>query len=289
MSALRVARIPYLNSVPFYQNLEGAGYELVDMPPRELGRLAVDRRVDAGILSLCDLHRTEAFEPLGSFGITVDGPAHSVLLFTRGAPMDLAGATIAITGETSTSFPLLRLWLEQHLGVVPGEYVRRPEGPGPDDGAVLLIGDTALRLAASGGLVPGLADYSAELIPVARPTEGEWTHVTDLGAAWRRWQGLPFVFARWAVDHHVSQEDRAELSDRLERSLAASLVELLPLAAANCAAAGLDGEAARAYLAGFGYECGPREKAGQGIFLGLLEATDWWDREALAAPVEIGR
>ncbi len=289
MSALRVARIPYLNSVPFYQNLEGAGYELVDMPPRELGRLAIDGCVDAGILSLCDLHRTEAFEPLGSLGISVDGPAHSVLLFTRGAPADLGGATIAITGETSTSFPLLRLLLEQHIGVVPGEYVRRPQGPQPDDGAALLIGDAALRLAASGGLVPGLADYSAELIALARPTAGDWTHVTDLGAAWRRWQGLPFVFARWAVDQHVSCDDRAELSDRIERSLAASLLELLPLATASCAAAGLDGEAARAYLAAFGYECGPREKAGQGIFLGLLEATDWWEPETVAAPVEIGQ
>jgi len=288
MSALRVARIPYLNSVPFYQNLEGAGYELVDMPPRELGRLAIDRRVDAGILSLCDLHRTEAFEPLGSLGISVDGPAHSVLLFTRGAPTDLAGATIAITGETSTSFPLLRLLLEQRMGVVPGEYVSRAAGPGPDDGAVLLIGDAALRLAAAGGLVPGLADYSAELISLARPTEGEWTHVMDLGTAWRRWQGLPFVFARWATDRRVSREDRAELSDRLERSLADSLVGLLPLAISNCASAGLDGEAARAYLAGFGYECGPREKAGQGTFLGLLEATDWWEPESLAVPAGIG-
>ena len=29
MSALRVARIPYLNSAPFYQRLAGAGFELV--------------------------------------------------------------------------------------------------------------------------------------------------------------------------------------------------------------------------------------------------------------------
>lgn len=289
MSALRVARIPYLNSVPFYQELAGAGYELVDMPPRELGRLAIDGRVDAGILSLCDLHRTAAFEPLGSLGISVDGPAHSVLLFTRGAPTGLGGATIAITGETSTSFPLLRLLLEQRLGVAPAEYVRRPAGPLPEDGAVLLIGDAALRLAAEGGLVPGLADYSADLVTLARPTQGEWTHVMDLGTAWQSWQGLPFVFARWAIDQHVSREDRDELSNRLERSLATSLVELAPLAAANCAVAGLDGEAARAYLAGFGYECGPREKAGQGIFFGLLEATDWWERDSLAVPAEIGQ
>lgn len=288
MSSLRIARIPYLNSVPFYQNLDGAGHELVDMPPRELGRLAAAGRVDAGILSLCDLLRTEEFESLGPFGISVDGPAHSVLLFTRGAPSDLGDATVAITGETSTSFPLLRLLLEQHLGVQPRDYVRRPDGPEPSDDAVLLIGDAALRLAAAGGLVPGLADYSAELIPLARPTGGDWTHVTDLGTAWRRWQGLPFVFARWAVAPHVDAADRADLRDRIEHSLVASLVDLLPLAAAHSAPVGLDGEAARAYLAGFGYSLNEREEEGQQRFVELLNATDWWTHEGRPVSVEVG-
>ncbi len=286
MSGLRIARIPYLNSVPFYQNLGGAGHELVDMPPRELGRLAAEGRADAGILSLCDLLRTDEFELLGSCGISVNGPAHSVLLFTRGAPSDLDDATIAITDETSTSFPLLRLLLEQHIGVNPREYVRRPGGAESSDRAALLIGDTALRLAAAGGLVPGLADYSAELIPLARPTEGDWTHVTDLGAAWRRWQGLPFVFARWAAATHVAAEDRGDLADRIEHSLLAALADLLPLATAHGAAAGLDCEAARAYLAGFGYTFSDREEKGQRRFVELLSATEWWMPDARAVSLE---
>jgi len=289
VSGLRIARIPYLNSVPFYANLDGAGHTLVDMPPRELGKLAADGSVDAGILSLCDLQRTDDFVSLGSVGIAVDGPAHSVLLFTRGAPSDLDGATIAISGETSTSFPLLRLLLEEQMGVTPAAYTRRPHGAEPGDDAQLLIGDAALRLAAAGGLVPGIADYSETLIPLARPTAGDWTHVTDLGAAWQRWHDLPFVFARWAVAHHVAAEARRDLSDRIERSLATHSINLLPLATENCAVAGLDGEAARAYLAGFNYQFGPREEAGQQRFLELLAASDWWSREAPQVPVEVGQ
>ena len=74
MSGLRVARIPYLNSAPFYQRLDGAGFELVDMPPRELGQLAAAGSVDAGILSLCDLLRDPVFDTLGRSGISVDSP-----------------------------------------------------------------------------------------------------------------------------------------------------------------------------------------------------------------------
>jgi chorismate dehydratase len=284
---LRVARIPYLNSVPFYANLDGAGHTLVDMPPRELGRLAIDGDVDAGILSLCDLHRNGNFESLGPIGIGVDGPAHSVLLFSRGSLRDLDGATIAITGETSTSFPLLRLLLEEQIGVVPVDYCRRPEGAHPGDAGELLIGDAALRRAAAGGLVPGLADYTTELIPLVRPTANDWTHVTDLGAAWQRWQSLPFVFARWAVAHHVADEQRQDLRARIERSLQANAFDLLPLGVAHGAVAGLDGEAAAAYLAGFKYQFGAREEAGQERFLELLDRSDWWSNAEQQVPVEV--
>ncbi|NKB88902.1 MAG: hypothetical protein GKS06_11850 [Acidobacteria bacterium] len=287
MSALRVARIPYLNSAPFYQQLAGAGFELVDMPPRELGRLASAGQVDAGILSLCDLLRDPVFDELGKIGISADGPAHSVLLFTRGELSDLEGGTIAITGETSTSFPLLRLLLETRHSIST-DFARRPNGPQSEDVGHLLIGDAALRVAAAGGLVPGLADYSPDMIPLARPTEGDWTHVVDLGAAWKRWQGLPFVFARWAAATHVPTADREDLQRRINESLDTSSLDLRRVAATRAASAGLDDEAGRAYLEGFGYRLGSDEEAGQQRFIELLEATDWWAHDERLAGVEIG-
>lgn len=287
MSTLRIARIPYLNSAPFYQCLDGAGYELVDMAPRALGKLARDGRVDAGILSLCDLRRTDDFEDLGDLGISLDGPAHSVMLFSRGSLDVLGGATIAVTGESSTSFPLLRLLLEERHGIRPAAYVRRPEGAAEDDAATLLIGDAALRLAAEGGLVPGLGDYAAPMIALARPVAGGWTHATDLGAAWDEWQGLPFVFARWGIRRDVPQELRSGLEARLRESLRHASQDLLELAAGYCAPAGLDAEAGRAYLERFGYDFGPRELAGEAAFLKLLRAAEWWEDDLAMAPMEV--
>ena len=53
---LRVARIPYLNSAPFYRTV-AAQIDLLDLPPRQLGVAAREGAVDAGILSMCDIFR----------------------------------------------------------------------------------------------------------------------------------------------------------------------------------------------------------------------------------------
>src|SRR2546422_4490196 len=54
---VRVGRIPYLNSEPFYFTLDG--HELVPLPPRPLGQAMEAGRVDAGPLSLVDFFRLE--------------------------------------------------------------------------------------------------------------------------------------------------------------------------------------------------------------------------------------
>ncbi len=271
MSSLRVARIPYLNSVPFYQHLDDGTFDLIDLPPRQLGQLAQEGRVDAGIMSLCDAFRNPEFVTLGSLGVACDGPAHSVLLFSRVSPDQLDGASIAITRQTSTSYPLLRLLLEQRYGAHVARYVRRDRASDEDD-AVLLIGDSALVEAASFGLVPGGQDYSDALIPLAGD---RWTQVLDLGAAWKQWQGHPFVFARWVVRREATSAATTELLERLGSSLDQSLRDLRPLAATCGHQAGLDAEAAFAYLMGFTYRLGAQETAAVERFGTLLSQSAW--------------
>ncbi|HJO03396.1 MAG TPA: menaquinone biosynthesis protein [Acidobacteriota bacterium] len=273
MSSLRVARIPYLNSVPFYQNVDDGSFDLVDLPPRMLGQAARRGEVDAGIMSLCDSFRSPEFTALGSLGVACDGPAHSVLLFSRLSMDRLSGASVAVTGQTSTSYPLLRLLLEQRYGVDAARYVRREQAADEDD-AVLLIGDAALREAASAGLMPGERDYAAGSMSL---TAGRWRQVLDLSAAWKRWQGQSFVFARWVVRREAPTAASAELLDRLATSLDQSLRDLRPLAAAHGGQAGLDADAAYAYLMGFTYRLGAPESEAIERFRALLSDSPWWE------------
>src|SRR5512140_1814104 len=185
-----IARIPYLNTEPFYHYFSARGYELVDLPPRELGREAARGRIAAGAMSAVDYFRLEEdFEPLGSFGIATAGPVHSVLLLSQRPVPELNGGTIAVTSDTSTSVKLLSLLLRERYDVRPAVMRRGLDEPAD---ACLVIGDEALRR------------VSREKHPV----------VLDLGAAWWEWKKLPFVFALWTVRRSLPLEEKKVLAMR---------------------------------------------------------------------------
>jgi chorismate dehydratase len=209
MTTLQIGYIPYLNMIPFHQ---GFGPETIErglfrfqfqmMSPRALGLEAAKGAIDAGALSLVDgFQVVNQYEPLGRYGIGVKKAANSVLLFSKKPLQELAGAMIAVTDETSTSYRLLQLLLEQRhrlTGVRYGRIASIELYDGSAD-AVLLIGDEALEIKRKG--VKGL--------PI----------VTDLGEAWHIWQGIPFVFARWMVKKTVPKEVKVLINEMLEKSL----------------------------------------------------------------------
>jgi chorismate dehydratase len=229
---MRVGRIPYLNSEPFYLGLEG--HELHDFVPRALGRALEAGDVDAGPLSLVDFFRLEPALVALPLGIATSGPAQSVILFSDRPPKELGGAVIGVTDETSTSVQILRLLLAGKYEVAPREWV----GPTERCDALLLIGDQALR-ALRGG----------------RP----FRHRVDIGTEWVEWTGRPCVFARWAVRGSMAPAEREALRRGLDAALDRALGDLPRIAAAR-RDVGLDEHGVQAYLRGFTYRFGPEEE-----------------------------
>ena len=229
---MRVGRIPYLNSEPFYFTLEG--HELVPLPPRPLGQAMEAGRVDAGPLSLVDFFRLEqTLRPL-PLGIATNGPARSVILFSARPPKELDGAVVGVTDETSTSVEILRLLLTAKYGVTPRAWV---DAAAPSD-AVLLIGDQALR-ALHG-------DHPAP-------------HRIDVGTEWVQWTGLPCVFARWGVRASLGAPATAALAEALEASIGRALASLPRIAGAR-RDVGLDETGVHRYLGSFTYRLGHDEE-----------------------------
>ncbi len=229
---MRVGRIPYLNSAPFYCGLEG--HALHDFVPRALGRALEAGDVDAGPLSLVDFFRLEPALVALPLGIATSGPAQSVILFSERPPKELGGAVIGVTDETSTSVQILRLLLAGKYEVAPREWV----GPTERCDALLLIGDQALR-ALDGG----------------RPAR----HRVDIGTEWVEWTGLPCVFARWAVKASIAPAEREALRRGLDAAIDRALADLPRIAAAR-RDVGLDERGVQAYLRGFTYRVGPDEE-----------------------------
>lgn len=236
---LRVGRIPYLNCEPFFAHLTGV--DTVPLVPRALGVALHAGELDAGPLSLADalaLGPTARWLP---HCIATPGAANSVLVFSRRPLAELEAATVAVTDETATSVRILRLLLEQRhgLGKIVWTDLRAGQGShGPPD-AVLLIGDAALR---------------------ARASRAGFPYVSDVGAEWTAWTGLPCVFAVWATRVEVDAERRTRLARALDAALDRGMADL-PAIAARRADTGLDAEEIARYLRHFIYRRGRDEDA----------------------------
>ena len=250
-SKLTVAKIPYLNSAPFYRNEgEAAGtgaFDWVAVHPKRLGVLARNGEIDAGPVSLMDCFELEDFEPLSNLGIAVRGPARSVLLFSKNPIERLDGARVGLTDQTSTSSELLKLLLREKRGL----KASLKTGFSDRDDARLLIGDEALRMKRDAGFLAGF--------PL----------VYDLGEEWESWKGLAFVFARWMVKKEADPSSKKILLDLLNRNLDLSRQDLKPVIARHQAGAGWIEPEAEAYLKSFRYRLGAEEAKAVMLFRSL--------------------
>lgn len=238
--SLRVARIRYLNTDPFFAGWEEGDFSFVSASPRQLGRWAAEGKLDAGPIPLVDYWKLEAeFEPVGPFGIAMTGPVQSVLLFSK-KPVENLGR-VGLTEESSTSVNLLKILLKNRYRISPAF------GPfSPSDDAQLVIGDEALKQLHGGR--PGFPS------------------IIDLGQEWHDWKKLPFIFARWVIRRTVPSYLKDELAERLDKNLRHFGKNPGPVAAAGAKRLGLSEKIVGDYLSGLTYRFGPKEEAGEKTF-----------------------
>ena len=257
---MRLGRIGYVNCYPVYgaidRGLVAVPASLVTGTPAELNNRLADGRLDVSVISAVAYARHAAdFELLPDLAISSDGPVRSVLLFSRRAPEQLDGARVLVSTASRTSVELLALLARDRWNVAldtapapaePGDLERLSEVP--HDG-VLVIGDAALLLSA----------------------QRAYTHVTDLGEAWKAWTGLPFVFAVWAVKRSLPGETKKELAGIIERSLSSGETRYGEIGRFHGRQIGLSTGEVEEYLEGFNFRLGERERQAMQEFRALTE------------------
>ena len=195
---LKVGRVPYLETEPFYFDMERRGIELHGTTPRQLGEALANGELDAGPAHLVDTFRLEAdFEPVSGFCVAMVNRAVSFQVYSQTTLEELSGVTVGVSEEDVTGTRLLEVLLRQKYGVEPGDFAPRPgDVVRPDESfdAFLLIGNRALRR--------------------RRGTRG-FTHRFDLGQEWTNWTNLPFVSSRWVMRKDLEDRDKALLEDTL--------------------------------------------------------------------------
>ena len=264
---MRVGRIPYINCYPVYGAIDrkvvALDAQLVDGVPTALNRAMAAGALDVSVISAVEYARDAArYLLLPDLAISCDGPVRSVMLFSRRPAETLEGGRVLVSRSSMTSVALLQLMFEQVWHSSPAFVPADAEiadlartGVESHD-ARLIIGDAALMLTSGHSALA--ADYP---------------HVYDLGAVWKEWTGLPFVFAVWVAQRTTPVAGALAVHAQLIQSRDWGLAHLDQLSAQAAVATGVSRPAALAYLSGLDYGLRYEHLAGLTTFFGKLAAS----------------
>ena len=205
----RVGHIQFLNCVPTYWGLARTG-SLLDLDlskdtPERLSDALVAGDLDISPITCVEyLRNADQLVVMPDIAVGSDGPVLSCVIVSQ-VPLDqLDGRKVALGSTSRTSVRLAQLLLAEQYGVQPDYYSCPPDLAlmMQEADAAVLIGDAALRATMFDGPRLGL-------------------EVHDLGAMWKDWTGLPFVFAVWAARRDFLERE-PELVREVRRAFLAS-------------------------------------------------------------------
>ena len=195
-SPARIGMVNYINTAPIYEIWKEkelpANWQIIEGQPRQLNELLLANEIDMGFVSAFAyaLH-PERYQIFAGLSISATGPVGSVFLFSRVPVQELDGQKVMLTMQSDTSIRLVQIILEEFYRIQP-EYstgaVYGPDSAAAEAQAVLAIGDDALRIS----------------------RENTYPVHLDLGEAWMRQTGLPFVFSVCVVREDFIQEQPEE-------------------------------------------------------------------------------
>jgi chorismate dehydratase len=201
----RIAAVSYLNSWPLVEGLTRLPAEeaelTMDVPSRLADRLYADE-ADVALIPVIEYLRGTGATIVPGAAIATTGPVDSVKLFTRVAPAAIG--RVLVDKASRTSVALLRILLAEIHGIRPDFYAGEPnvEELLRNEEAALVIGDPC---------------FDAERR--FRSEKNDGVQIIDLGAAWVKMTGLPFVFATWVLGRRFAAGAPATEQARLCRML----------------------------------------------------------------------
>jgi len=177
MGLPKVSVVQYLNAVPLVwgmlKGIQQGRYALEFTTPAACADAVRLGKADLGIIPSIEYQRLDRAQVLSGISIAAKEEVKSVLLLSK-VPIEKV-QTVAVDNSSRTSAALLRILMRKFysrwVNVVPSapkpaQMLKRAE-------AALIIGDPALTY------------------------DGQVPEVYDLAAEWKKFTGLPFVFALW--------------------------------------------------------------------------------------------
>ncbi|MEO7714777.1 MAG: menaquinone biosynthesis protein [Capsulimonas sp.] len=177
-----IGSVPYLNEKPltrwFEHTEEGraSGIKVIYAVPSQLAAMLAAGEIHAALVSSFEYFRTPGYGILPGVSISSQDEILAVRAFSQ-LPWKLT-TSVALDTSSLTSVALLKILLAEQYNIHPSYLHHAPDLP-----AMLQVADAGLLIGDKGMLA-----------------NNEGLHTLDLGAAWRKLTGLPFVFAVWLGD-----------------------------------------------------------------------------------------
>ena len=182
---IRVGAVNYLNTKPLIYGFENGEMkdevDLVLAYPSKIATMLANDEIDVGLVPVAVIPKLNEHYIISDYCIGSDGEVGSVCLFSE-VPLEKI-ENILLDYQSITSVELLKILIKQHWKIEP-VFILTSEDYRKD-----IKGTTA-------GLVIG--DRALEQRKISK-------YFYDLGAAWKKFTGLPFVFAAWVSNKKLDE------------------------------------------------------------------------------------
>lgn len=182
---IKVAAVSYLNTKPLLYGIERHEVrnqiELNMDYPALVAKELISNKVDIGLVPVAVIPEIPNARIISDYGIAADGIVASVCIFSR-QPLDTI-TSVFLDYQSRTSVRLAQLLLKKYWKQdveflpAPEDYIEKIQGAT----AGVIIGDRALEALS------------------------RFEYVYDLADHWKKYSGLPFIFAAWVANKAIPE------------------------------------------------------------------------------------
>jgi chorismate dehydratase len=211
LKKIRISAVSYTNTKPFMYGLQHTGLlQNVDLSldnPTDCAQKLIDDVVDIGLIPVAAILSLPQWEIVSDYCIGAEGPVNSVFIFSNCDIKEVK--TLQLDPQSRSSNNLARVLLKNYWKA--------------DDLMIVDAGDDYTKS----------ADKNTAFVQIGDRTFGkteQYPFVYDLAGEWKKFTGLPFVFAAWIANKPIPAAFMAEFNQAMEYGLnhRAELLKELP-------------------------------------------------------------
>jgi chorismate dehydratase len=200
MDKIRISAVKYANTYPFIYGMMQSGFDkkviLETDHPADCAAKLLSGKADIGLIPVAALALRSDYHIISDFCIGANGEVRTVMLLSNSPFIEVNTIYLDYRSRSSVSLTKVlakNFWKKEFIWVNTSESFDFKK-IGPKE-AVVMIGDQCFEY------------------------ENFYIHRIDLALEWKKFTGLPFVFACWVANRKLNKDFLAEFNESLKKGV----------------------------------------------------------------------